>query len=72
MNPIIGRTSVSVNALEGRVRSLDLLIALFVLSLLLAAAVYQFHTYNKYARSSPLSQESAQEAAEPSVPTKQK
>jgi hypothetical protein len=73
MNPITGRAPVSLGAPEGRVRALDLLIALFVFALLLAAAVRQFHTYDKYVRGSPPSsaQESTREAAAPSPPAEQ-
>ena len=75
MNPITRRAFVSLRGPEGRVRALDLLIALFVFALLLAAAVSQFPTYDKYVRSSPPppAQESThQEAATPPVPAGQR
>jgi hypothetical protein len=70
MNPITRRGLASLSGPEGRVRALDLLIALFVFALLLAAAVRQFQAYDKHVRSSPLPpmQGSTQEADAPSVP----
>ncbi len=70
---IAGQVPVLHSASKGRVQALDLLIVLFVLSLLLAAAVRQFHTYNKYVRSSSpaTTQESVQESTPSSAPTEQ-